>query len=78
MSDDKSTLGNLADAAKAKLDEGADRARAVGHDIAGAVTGNPKHDAEAAEDRMRAEGNNAEAHAEYREGKREATDGDGR
>lgn len=78
MSDDKSTLGNLADAAGAKLKEGADRARAAGHDVAGAFSDNPKHDAEAMEDRAKAEVHNTQAHAEYSEGKREATDGDGR
>ncbi|GBF04876.1 hypothetical protein DAERI_030042 [Deinococcus aerius] len=77
MSDDKSTLENMADAAGAKLKEGADRARAAGHDVAGAFSDSPKHDIEAAEDRAKAEVHNAEAHAEYREGKREAQDGDG-
>lgn len=77
MSDDKSALENMADAAGAKLKEGADRARAAGHDVAGAVSDNPKHDAEGAMDRAKAEVHNAEAHVEYRDGKREATDGDG-
>ena len=78
MSEDKSTLENMADAAGAKLQEGADRARAVGHDIAGAFSDNPKHDAEAMEDRAKAEVHNTQAHMEYNEGKRESTDGDGR
>ncbi len=77
MSDDKSALENMADAAGAKLKEGADRARAAGHDAAGALSNNRKHDAEAAVDRAKAEVHNAQAHGEYREGKREATDGDG-
>ncbi|QBY08945.1 hypothetical protein E5F05_13915 [Deinococcus metallilatus] len=80
MSDDKSALENMADAAGAKLKEGADRARAAGHDIAsnfGGTADNLKDKAEAAEDRAKAEVHNAEAHAEYNEGKREAQDGDG-
>ncbi|MBB5232992.1 hypothetical protein [Deinococcus budaensis] len=80
MSDDKSTLGNMADAAKAKINEGADRARAAGHEIASHVGGtadNLEDKAQAAKDRAKAEGHNAEAHAEYSEGKREAQDGDG-
>lgn len=77
MSDDKSTLGNMADAAKAKLDEGADRAREAGHNVAHAVTGDAHHKAEALEDRAKAELNNREAHAEFHEGKQEARDGDG-
>ena len=78
MSDDKSTLGNMADAAKAKLNEGADRMREAGHNVAHAVTGDAHHKAEALEDRAKAELNNREAHAEFHEGKQEATDGDGR
>ncbi|MEF2277631.1 hypothetical protein V3W47_04915 [Deinococcus sp. YIM 134068] len=81
MSDDKSTLGNLADAAKAKINEGADRARAAGHDLASHVGGtadNLGDKAEAAEDRAKAEVHNAKANAEYQGGKREAQDGDGR
>ncbi|EYB67639.1 hypothetical protein DEIPH_ctg033orf0051 [Deinococcus phoenicis] len=80
MSDDKSTLENMADAAGAKLKEGADRARAAGHDLAsnfGGTVDNLKDKAEAAEDRAKAEVHNAEAHAEYNSGKREAQDGDG-
>ncbi|BDP41497.1 hypothetical protein DAETH_14660 [Deinococcus aetherius] len=81
MSDDKSTLGNLADAAKAKLNEGADRARAAAHDVAsnfGGTADNMMDKAQATEDRAKAEVHNAEAHANYNEGKREAQDGDGR
>ena len=59
-----SAAGDVASAAGNKIEEGADRLRAVGHDIAGAVTGNPKHDALAAEDRAKAEMNNAQAHAD--------------
>ncbi|WP_034384242.1 hypothetical protein [Deinococcus sp. YIM 77859] len=81
MSEDKSTLENMADAAKAKLQEGVDRARAAAHDVAsnfGSTADNLKDKAQAAEDRAKAEVHNAQAHAEYNEGKREAQDGDGR
>jgi hypothetical protein len=67
MSDDNKA-GNLLDAAKAKIDEGADRLRAAGHDVASNVGSNPAENAvdkaKAAEDRARAEGHNAEAHHE--------------
>ncbi|MFB9994882.1 hypothetical protein ACFFLM_23310 [Deinococcus oregonensis] len=82
MSEDKSTLGNMVDAAKAKINEGADRARAAGHDLASHVGGSPAENAvdkaQAAEDRVKAEVHNREAKAEYNEGKSEAKDGDGR
>ncbi|GAA5435675.1 hypothetical protein [Deinococcus aquaticus] len=78
MSDDKSTAGNMLDAAKAKVNEAADRAREAGHNVAHAVTGDAHHKAEALEDRAKAEVHNAQANAEYSEGKREATDGDGK
>lgn len=74
---DKSTAGNMLDAAKAKVNEAADRAREAGHNAAHAVTGDTKHKAEALEDRAKAEVHNREANAEYSEGKREARDGDG-
>lgn len=74
---DKSAAENMLDAAKNKVNEAADRARAAGHEVAHAVTGDSKHKAEALEDRAKAEVNNAKAHAEYNEGKKEATDGDG-
>jgi hypothetical protein len=74
---DKSTAENLLDAAKAKVNEAADRAREAGHNIAHAVTGHASDKAEALEDRAKAEIHNREAHAEYNEGKREAKDGDG-
>ncbi|MBZ9753412.1 hypothetical protein K7W42_21490 [Deinococcus sp. HMF7604] len=74
---DKSTAGNMLDAAKAKVDEAADRAREAGHNVAHAVTGDAHHKAEALEDRAKAELHNTQAHAEYSEGKREAQDGDG-
>ncbi|UQN06387.1 hypothetical protein [Deinococcus sp. QL22] len=82
MSEDKSTLGNMVDAAKAKINEGADRARAAGHDLASHVGSNPAENAmdkaQATEDRAKAELHNRQANAEYTEGKSEAKDGDGR
>ncbi|MFK7603069.1 hypothetical protein ACI3L1_12745 [Deinococcus sp. SM5_A1] len=81
MSDDKSTAGNMLDAAKAKINEGADRARAAGHEVAshvgGSATENATDKAKAVEDRAKAEVHNAQAHGEYNEGKKEAKDGDG-
>lgn len=74
---DKSTAGNMLDAAAAKVNEAADRAREAGHNAAHAVTGNVTDKAQALEDRAKAEIHNREAHAEYDEGKREAQDGDG-
>ncbi|WP_309572429.1 hypothetical protein [Deinococcus sp.] len=74
---DKSTAGNMLDAAKAKVNEGADRAREAGHNLSHAVTGDMKDKAEAVEDHAKAKVHNAEANAEYTEGKREAKDGDG-
>ena len=56
-----SAAGDVASAAGNKVEEAADRLRAVGHEVAGAVTGNPKHDALAAEDRAKADMNNAQA-----------------
>ncbi len=65
MSDDNKA-GNLLDAAKAKIDEGADRLRAAGHDAASKVGNNPVENAadkaKAVEDRAKAEVHNAEAH----------------
>lgn len=74
---DKSTAENMLDAAKAKVNEGADRLREAGHNVAHAVTGDAHHKAEALEDRAKAEVHNREANAEYTEGQREAKDGDG-
>lgn len=65
MSEDKSTAENLLDAAKAKVNEGADRLRAAGHEAASHVGDNPIENAadkaKAAEDRAKAEVHNAEA-----------------
>ena len=64
MSDDKNTAGNLLDAAKAKVDEGADRLRAASHDVASKIGNNPLENAAdkamAVEDRVKAEVHNAE------------------
>lgn len=78
---DKNALENMMDAAKAKLDEAGDRARAAGHEVAARLSDNPLDTAaekvKAGVDRAKAELHNAEAHADFNEGKREATDGDG-
>lgn len=78
---DKSALENLVDAAGAKLNEAADRARAAGHEVAARLSDSPLETAaekvKAGVDRVKAEGHNAQAHAEFDEGKREAGDGDG-
>ena len=81
MSDDKSAASNLLDAAKAKVNEGADRLRAAGHEAASHVGGgtvdNLGDKAKAAEDRAKAEVHNAQANADLNAGKAEAKDGDG-
>jgi hypothetical protein len=81
VSDDKSAASNLLDAAKAKVNEGADRLRAAGHEAASKVGDNPVDNladkAKATEDRAKAEVHNAQANANFSEGKREAKDGDG-
>lgn len=74
---DKSAAENMLDAAAAKVNEATDRARAAGHEVAHAVTGDATDKARALEDRAKAEVHNREAHAEFDEGKREAQDGDG-
>lgn len=74
MSDDNKA-GNLLDAAKAKIDEGADRLRAAGHDLASKVGNNPLENAgdkaKAVEDRAKAEVHNAEANHSYDEAKKD-------
>lgn len=81
MSDDKSTVENVVDAAKAKVNEAADRARAAGHEVASKLSNNSLDAAaekvKAVADRAKAEVHNAEAHANLDEAKREAKDGDG-
>lgn len=74
---DKSTAENMLDAAKAKVNEAADRAREAGHNLAHSVSGDVSDKAAALEDRAKAELHNREAKAEYNQGKREAQDGDG-
>lgn len=65
-----SAAGDVAGAAGNKIEEGADRLRALGHEVAAAVTGNPKHDALAAEDRAKADMNNAQASADMNDADR--------
>ena len=78
---EKTTLDHLADAAGAKLNEAADRARAAGHEVAARVSDSPLDTAsekvKAGVDRAKAGVHNAEAHASYDEGSQEARDGDG-
>ncbi|AWN23573.1 hypothetical protein DKM44_10320 [Deinococcus irradiatisoli] len=81
MSEDKSAAENFVDSAKAKINEGVDRAKAAGHEVASHMGDNPVDNAadkaKAVGDRAKAEVHNAQAHAEFNEGKRESTDGDG-
>ncbi|GGK14632.1 hypothetical protein GCM10008955_05100 [Deinococcus malanensis] len=67
----------MLDAAKAKVNEAADRTREAGHHIAHAVTGDTHHEAEALQDRGKAELHNRQADAHFQKGKRGARDGDG-
>ncbi|GGJ81841.1 hypothetical protein [Deinococcus aquiradiocola] len=73
MSEDKA--GNLLDAAKAKINEGADRLRAAGHEVASHVGNNPAENAadkaKALEDRAKAEAHNAEADHHANEAKKD-------
>ena len=75
MSEDKSTAGNLLDAAKAKVNEGADRLRAAGHDVASQVGNNPAENAadkaNALKDHAKAEGHNAQADHHLNEAKKD-------
>ena len=64
MSEGKNMAGNLLDAARAKLEEGLDRAKAAGHDIASMVGNDPLENAADkanAAARLDAEGHNAQA-----------------
>lgn len=81
MSDDKNMLQNIAEAAKAGVDSLADRARAVGHDIAAKVgdeAGNAKDRAEAEAARARAEQHGAEYRREMDSANNELVDGLGK
>ncbi len=64
MSDDNKAA-HLLDAAKAKINEGADRARAAGHDLASKVGNDPLENAadkaQAVKDHAKAEVHSAEA-----------------
>ncbi|MFC4452793.1 hypothetical protein [Deinococcus sonorensis] len=76
MSDDKSSAANLVDAAKAKVNEGADRLRAAGHEAASHNGDNPLENlvdkGKAMADNARAEGHHAEADHEAREADRKS------
>ncbi|WP_425147360.1 hypothetical protein [Deinococcus sp.] len=75
MSEDKGMMGNLADAAKNKVDEVADRAREAGHNAAAHIGNNPLENAAdkamATEDHVKAEVHHAEANAHVDEAKQE-------
>ena len=77
MRDDKNFLENLADAAVAKVNEGADRARAAGHDVAsgsGNLLDNVSDKLKEGADRTRAEVHNAEAHSAFDKAKEQLGD----
>ena len=71
---DKTAAENLLDAAKAKLNEGVDRAKAAGHNIAADLSDNPLDSAaekvKGAFDRTKAEGHNVIANHEADEADR--------
>lgn len=73
---DKNALENLVDAAKAKVSEGVDRAKAVGHDIAAEVSSNPlesaKNKVKAVADRAKADVENGQAKVNFDETKAKA------
>lgn len=75
---EKNALENLVDAAKAKVSEGVDRAKAAGHDLAAEVGNNPLENAadkvKAVADRAKAEVENAKAHVNFDEAKDKAND----
>lgn len=74
---DKNILENLADAATAKVNEAADRARATGHDVAsqsGGILDNASDKLKEGADRARAEGHNAQAHSAFDAAKEQIKD----
>lgn len=75
---DKNALENLVDAAKAKVAEGVDRAKAVGHDIAAEIGSDPLENAadkaKAMADRAKAEVEHAKANVNFEETKAKAND----
>ena len=74
---EKNALENLADAAKAKLSEGADRVRAEGHDVAskeGGVLDNVGDKLREGADRIRAEADNAKAESSFDKAKEQISD----
>lgn len=74
---DKNALENLADAAAAKVKEGADRASAAGHNVAskdGSLLDNAADKLREGADRARAEGNNAQAQSSFDKAKDQISD----
>ncbi|MFC6591072.1 hypothetical protein ACFP81_02845 [Deinococcus lacus] len=75
---EKNALENLADAAKAKLQEGADRARAAGHDVAGEVGDSPlenlKDKLEGGVDKVKAGLHGAQAESSFDKAKEQISD----
>lgn len=78
---EKSTAANMLDAAKAKVNEVADNAKAAAKDLAADLGNDPikktVNRAEAAADRVKADLHGAQAQHSFEKGKAEATDGDG-
>ncbi len=68
---EKNVAENLLDAAKAKLNEGVDRVKAIGHDVAASQSDNPldsvSEKLKGVADRAKAEVHNAVAHHEANE-----------
>ncbi|GGQ97017.1 hypothetical protein [Deinococcus ruber] len=77
MSDETNAVGNVVDAAKNKVNELADRARAAGHEVASQVGNNPLDNAAdkamAAEDHLKADVHHAEANASMGEAKKDVS-----
>ncbi len=75
---EKNALENLVDAAKAKVSEGVDRAKAAGHDIAAEVGNNPlenaAHKVKAVAEHAKADIENAKAKVNLEETKEKAND----
>ncbi|MFC6616738.1 hypothetical protein [Deinococcus radiophilus] len=77
MTDNKNALENLVDAAVSKVNEGADRARAAGHDAASTTGGtldNAEDNLKEGADRARAEANNARANSSFDQAKEQISD----
>ncbi|WP_261663362.1 hypothetical protein [Deinococcus sp. Marseille-Q6407] len=77
MAEDKSILENLADVASAKVNEGADRASAAGHNIAsneGSLLDKASDKLHEGADRLRAEVDNAQANSSFDKAKDQISD----